>query len=477
MFSKRTMIVFRVIILLTLTALCVEGLSQAPEIPKGKERDYDYLISATQLGDVDPFFHYLLGRLYVEMDSVDAAIRHYQAMKYQYVEFSSTLRFLILRHPQGLEKFYPDFQYKTGLRKIFHSLIDISTSDFRYWWGYRFMGWGCVLDKDGNCMTFGSNYEDMSYAAIGTLAIDSIDEERRKWDSEFWLHRIVETRSKYINGDYVIIWTDTDEKFLNAPEIRREEFEPGEPVIILQKPLMKKNIICTGEVLAVRDAPMLGKAIEIQSSKALTADMALVADTAGRLVGFIVTLMDDSGKKVYAFPIRCFKRFAAGKEYSIKQFADIYDEFKQNQKEYAELAGNYDAGKLHLWQGDYTEALAVFEQIIASHPEQAQAILYKGFCHLKLNNPEQAMADFISASEMDNELAEAQYQVALLYQSQNNIEKAAEAFQKAAKMINGNPLPHYELAKYYKECGKEKKFNKELKTLMDLDEVLAEQIK
>jgi len=330
MFSNKTMIVFRVIILLSLTALCAEGLSQAPDIPKGKERDYDYLLSATQLGDVDPFYHFLLGRLYVEMDSIDAAIRHYQAMKYQYVEFSSTLRFLILRHPQGLDKFYPDFQHKAGLKIIFHSLIDISTSDLYSWWGYRFMGWGCVLDKDGHCMTFGSNFEDMTYAAIGTLVIDSIDEEHRKWDSDFWLHRITETRSKYINGDYVIIGTDADDKYLNAPEIRREEPLPGEPVIILQKPLMKKNIVCTGEVLAVRDAPLLGKAIEIRSSKALTEDMALVADTAGRLLGFIVTLMDESGKKIYAFPIRCFKRFAAGKEYSIRQFADVYDEYKQS---------------------------------------------------------------------------------------------------------------------------------------------------
>jgi len=96
---------------------------------------------------------------------------------------------------------------------------------------------------------------------------------------------------------------------------------------------------------------------------------------------------------------------------------------------------------------------------------------------LKLNNPEQALADFKSASELDDELAEAQYQLALLYQSQDNIEQAAEAFKKAAKMIKGNPLPHYELAKYYKDCGKRKKFNKELKTLMGLDEVLANQIK
>ena len=468
-------------ILVLIIATSVTLFSQ--EIDETKIRDLKYLTNATQIGDVDPIYHYLIGRLYVELDSVEAAIRHYDEIKLRDQDYAASLRLVILNHPRGPENLYPDFPFKEGLSNVAKYISSLGT--FK---NYKLVGkqaaWGCFVNSEGVVLTPSDYYSDMDKAIIARITFDSItdntdkdevpdDQPERVWEAEYYAALVIETVTKDIDDQYIAFNSDYEIGNLKRLEFDEIDYAPGDSVFVIQRPTSHKMQLTVGVIKAVREDPILFKIIEIETDSKLNEDAGLVATASGEFLGFITDERIRGSNQLFVFPVDDCRKFACKTRLSLEQFCEMHDSTKAKHKQNKEFYTRLEDGIGQSRLGNYEQALEIFSQLISAGTENSLVYLYAGFCNMKLENYDAAKENYELALQYNDILDEADYQMAEMYMGLDKPKDAIGAFEKCCGINGDNVYYQYLLTKTVKEHGKKRAFKKELAKLNRMDKELA----
>ena len=113
----------------------------------------------------------------------------------------------------------------------------------------------------------------------------------------------------------------------------------------------------------------------------------------------------------------------------------------------------YHLAEIHAAEGEYEEALEVLAGLEATGEERAPARNLKGECLLSLGRLDEAEAELRVALEMDDQLSDAWYNLALLFEERGDGSRAIEAYETRLAMAPKDFRSHFNVAKLYGAMG------------------------
>ena len=140
------------------------------------------------------------------------------------------------------------------------------------------------------------------------------------------------------------------------------------------------------------------------------------------------------------------------------RLAARYDEAAAGYRRLLELDPNdnkahYHLAEIHAAEGEYEEALAVLAGLEATGEERAPARNLKGECLLSLGRLDEAEAELRLALEMDDQLSDAWYNLALLFEERGDGARAIEAYETRLAMAPKDFRSHFNVARLYGAMG------------------------
>ncbi|MBW1792701.1 MAG: tetratricopeptide repeat protein, partial [Deltaproteobacteria bacterium] len=106
-------------------------------------------------------------------------------------------------------------------------------------------------------------------------------------------------------------------------------------------------------------------------------------------------------------------------------------------------------------------------------PDHALSYIYCAACQLNMGDFAEVEEYYLKAYELNDDLDEAQYQLAHMYLDQDRTDEAIDAYKEAISTNGNNPFYYYELGMIYKDLGKKKATKKMHAKLKRLDKDLA----
>ena len=140
------------------------------------------------------------------------------------------------------------------------------------------------------------------------------------------------------------------------------------------------------------------------------------------------------------------------------RLAERYDEAAAGYRRLLELDPNdnkahYHLAEIHAALGEYAEALEVLAGLEATGEERAPARNLKGECLLSLGRLDEAEAELRRALEMDDQLSDAWYNLALLFEERGDGSGAIEAYETRLEMAPRDFRSHFNVARLYGAMG------------------------
>lgn len=114
-----------------------------------------------------------------------------------------------------------------------------------------------------------------------------------------------------------------------------------------------------------------------------------------------------------------------------------------------------DLGNSKAKAGQWNEAVAEFQQILAMDPRHAQAHVQIGWAYAELKQWEDAQSHLISAVALSPDNANAHANLAWVYAEKKRWNDAQDEAKKAIDLDPKNPYPHATLAWAYQSTGQE----------------------
>ncbi len=153
----------------------------------------------------------------------------------------------------------------------------------------------------------------------------------------------------------------------------------------------------------------------------------------------------ESGKKNYAGAVKLLNQIVAADAMDFEAWTDLGNNlFAQGNPGEAEKAFRralqerpsypvalLNLGKLNYGQKNYDAAIATLSQLVAAHPEVAEAHRFLGESYLRVKKGSKAVPELEEAARLDPQnQAEAHLSLAALYDAANLKDKAADEYQK-----------------------------------------------
>lgn len=140
------------------------------------------------------------------------------------------------------------------------------------------------------------------------------------------------------------------------------------------------------------------------------------------------------------------------------RLAERYDEAAAGYRRLLELDPNdnkahYHLAEIHAARAEYAEALEVLAGLEATGEERAPARNLKGECLLSLGRLDEAEAELRLALQMDDQLSDAWYNLALLFEERGDGTGAIEAYETRLGMAPRDFRSHFNVAKLYGAMG------------------------
>ena len=140
------------------------------------------------------------------------------------------------------------------------------------------------------------------------------------------------------------------------------------------------------------------------------------------------------------------------------RLAARYDEAAAGYRRLLELDPNdnkafYHLAEIHAAREEYEEALEVLAGLEATGEERAPARNLKGQSLLSLGRLDEAEAELRLALEMDDQLSDAWYNLALLFEERGDGSRAIEAYETRLEMAPKDFRSHFNVAKLYGALG------------------------
>ena len=140
------------------------------------------------------------------------------------------------------------------------------------------------------------------------------------------------------------------------------------------------------------------------------------------------------------------------------RLAARYDEAAAGYRRLLELDPNdnkahYHLAEIHAALGEYEEALEVLAGLEATGEERAPARNLKGECLLSLGRLDEAEAALRRALEMDDQLSDAWYNLALVFEERGDGSGAIRAYETRLEMAPRDFRSHFNVAKLYGAMG------------------------
>ena len=140
------------------------------------------------------------------------------------------------------------------------------------------------------------------------------------------------------------------------------------------------------------------------------------------------------------------------------RLAARYDEAAAGYRRLLELDPNdnkafYHLAEIHAAREEYEEALEVLAGLEATGEERAPARNLKGQSLLSLGRLDEAEAELRLALEMDDQLSDAWYNLALLFEERGDGSRAIEAYETRLEMAPKDFRSHFNVAKLYGAMG------------------------
>ena len=122
-----------------------------------------------------------------------------------------------------------------------------------------------------------------------------------------------------------------------------------------------------------------------------------------------------------------------------------------------------------LWtQNQYEEAAKEFQAELVNVPNHAQALVYLGDTHIKLNNSEAALPLIKKALELDPRMQLAHLDLGILHAGAGRKEDALREFKVAAQLNPNDVNVHWRLARLYQSMGRKEEANAEFEKTKSL---------
>ena len=140
------------------------------------------------------------------------------------------------------------------------------------------------------------------------------------------------------------------------------------------------------------------------------------------------------------------------------RLAERYGEAAAGYRRLLELDPNdnkahYHLAEIHAAEGEYEAALEVLAGLEATGEERAPARNLKGECLLSLGRLDEAEAELRLALEMDDQLSDAWYNLALLFEERGDGSGAIHAYETRLEMAPKDFRSHFNVAKLYGAMG------------------------
>ena len=140
------------------------------------------------------------------------------------------------------------------------------------------------------------------------------------------------------------------------------------------------------------------------------------------------------------------------------RLAERYDEAAAGYRRLLELDPNdnkahYHLAEIHAALGEYQDALEVLAGLEATGEERAPARNLKGECLLSLGRLDEAEAELRLALEMDDQLSDAWYNLALLFEERGDGSGAIRAYETRLEMAPRDFRSHFNVARLYGAMG------------------------
>lgn len=140
------------------------------------------------------------------------------------------------------------------------------------------------------------------------------------------------------------------------------------------------------------------------------------------------------------------------------RLAERYDEAAAGYRRLLELDPNdnkahYHLAEIHAALGEYQDALEVLAGLEATGEERAPARNLKGECLLSLGRLDEAEAELRLALEMDDQLSDAWYNLALLFEERGDGSGAIQAYETRLEMAPRDFRSHFNVARLYGAMG------------------------
>ena len=127
----------------------------------------------------------------------------------------------------------------------------------------------------------------------------------------------------------------------------------------------------------------------------------------------------------------------------------------------------YHLAEIHAAEGEYEEALEVLAGLEATGEERAPARNLKGECLLSLGRLDEAEAELRVALEMDDQLSDAWYNLALLFEERGDGSRAIEAYETRLEMAPKDFRSHFNVAKLYGAMGDPERMETSFRTALE----------
>ena len=270
-------------------------------------------------------------------------------------------------------------------------------------------------------------------------------------------------------GDLAVLSVDMPAERARVAETTAVIPEEGEKIFVIGNPLRLEGSVADGIVSAVREAPSLGRIVQITAPISHGNSGSPVFNMKGQVVG-IVTIRVMNGQNInLALGASRFPDAGVGAGSKLMSFGELAALTADTQKPDSLADWWYRNGLNSLWLGNYDSALGYFETAVNKNPQRADAWIQVGFCKVKQGKNQDAIHAFEQALKLTPDSYEALNKLGDAYYYAGNYYKALESYKRAVAQRPSEAEGYYNLALAYVEIGDRAAALAQARTLKGLD--------
>ena len=253
-----------------------------------------------------------------------------------------------------------------------------------------------------------------------------------------------------IEGDLVKVVLDTSDKTFPYLQVSTSLPEEGEKIVVIGHPLGLEQTVTDGIVSAVRDAPPLGKVIQITASISPGSSGSPVVNMDGEVIGVVALQLREGPQSLnFAIPGDRIVNLKLMEMQSLQEWTTgTGDEWLETAE------GLFFSGLSVLWEEDYEGALPFLKEAVKKKPDYALAHCNLGVAYDSLGRHREAIEALKQAIRLQPDFALAHYNLGVAYGILGRHREAVEAYQQAIRLQPDYALAHCGLGAVYDSLGR-----------------------